>query len=68
MAATASKAERFGTELWQGASLDPARGHMDLPRAVADELSECVDYLRRNPLPVLALRTHDFTQNLELLF
>ena len=55
-----SPAERFGTETWQGAMLDPARGHLSLPCAVADELNDCVDYLRRNPLPALALRTPDF--------
>jgi alpha-ketoglutarate-dependent taurine dioxygenase len=60
VAVTPTTSDRFSTEIWQGETLDPARGHLTLPLAVADELSECVDYLRRNPLPVLALRVGDF--------
>lgn len=59
-AATVSCTERFGLEIWQGDTLDPTRGQLILPRAVEDELSVCIEYLRRNPLPVLILRPQDF--------
>ena len=55
-----SAAEHFGTGIWQGKTLDPTRGHMSIPRSVTAELNQCVEYLRRNPLPVLALRERDF--------
>ncbi|MFT5176716.1 MAG: alpha-ketoglutarate-dependent taurine dioxygenase [Gammaproteobacteria bacterium] len=57
---TGASTDQFGTDIWQGATLDPARGHLSLPSAVVDELNGCVEYLRRNPLPVLALRPLDF--------
>ena len=60
MALGAVSADHFGTESWQGATLDPARGQLHLAGAVVDELGACIDYLRRNPLPVLALRPGDF--------
>ena len=50
----------FGTEAWHGSRLDPARGVMPLPVGVRGELQACIDYLRRNPLPVLALHPGDF--------
>lgn len=52
--------EHFGPRIWHGAELSTARATMTLPDEVLQELDHCVKYLRRNPLPVLALRTGDF--------
>ena len=58
----------FGTRAWHGDVLDPTRGHVHLLQAVVDELDACISYLRRNPLPVLALRREDFALPLTTRF
>ena len=60
MLGKAPAVDAFGPRCWRGDSLDPEHGRYRLPTPVHDELVEVIDYLRRNPLPVLALQPQDF--------